>query len=119
MKRSLRGLETRLAGQGTIAEAVRLFVLRLGGYVASWIRKQLAILTGFEILRHIEAYVTIPTFTGSCSVAEDANAAIEKANEQGDQRSNELVTAFRQLSRKAAKQLDGVQGALSTYLEFF
>ena len=38
---------------------------------------------------------------------------------KGDQRSHELVTAFRSYLEQPPEQLGGVQGTLSTYLEFF
>ncbi len=82
-------------------------------------KAQLAIQTGFEILRHIEAYVTIPNIHRLLLNAEDANAAIETLMNRGDQRSRDLVTAFRSYLDQPEEQLGGVQGTLSTYLEFF
>jgi len=82
-------------------------------------RAQLAIQTGFEILRHMEAYVTIPNIHRLLLNAEDANAAIESLMNRGDQRSHELVNAFRSYLEQPPEQLGGVQGTLSTYLEFF
>jgi len=82
-------------------------------------KAQLAIQTGFEILRHMEAYVTIPNLHRLLLVAEDANATIEILMNKGDQRSHELVTAFRSYLEQPPEQLGGVQGTLSTYLEFF
>jgi len=58
-------------------------------------KAQLVIQTGFEILRHIEAFVTIPNFHRLLLNAEDGNATIELLINKGDQRSRELVTAFR------------------------
>jgi hypothetical protein len=82
-------------------------------------KAQLAIQTGFEILRHIEAYVTIPNIHRLLLHEEDANAAIETLMNKGDQRSHELVTTFRSYLDQPPEQLGGVQGTLSTYLEFF
>ncbi len=82
-------------------------------------KAQLAIQTGFEILRHMEAYVTIPNIHRLLLSAEDSNAAIETLMNRGDQRSHELVTAFRSYLDQPEEQLGGVQGTLSTYLEFF
>jgi hypothetical protein len=82
-------------------------------------KAQLAIQTGFEILRHMEAYVTIPNIHRLLLNAEDANAAIETLMNRDDQRSHELVAAFRSYLDQPPEQLGGVQGTLSTYLEFF
>lgn len=82
-------------------------------------KAQLAIQTGFEILRHIEAYVTIPNIHRLLLNPEDANATIEILMNKGDQRSRDLITAFRGYLDQPAEQLGGVQGTLSTYLEFF
>jgi type IV secretory pathway TraG/TraD family ATPase VirD4 len=51
--------------------------------------------------------------------AEDANAAIETLMNKGDQRSHELITTFHTYLEQPPEQLGGVQGTLSTYLEFF
>ena len=82
-------------------------------------KAQLAIQSAFEILRHIEAYVTIPNVHRLLLFQEDSQAAIEMLMNKGDQRSNELVTAFRGYLEQPPEQLGGVQGTLSTYLEFF
>jgi len=82
-------------------------------------KAQLAIQTAFEILRQIEAYVTIPNVHRLLLVSEDSNAALEELMNRGDQRSRELVTAFRSYLDQPEEQLGGVQGTLSTYLEFF
>lgn len=82
-------------------------------------KAQLAIQTGFEILRHIEAYVTIPNIHRLLLSPEDSNATIEALMNRGDQRSHELLLAFRSYLDQPPEQLGGVQGTLSTYLEFF
>lgn len=82
-------------------------------------KAQLAIQTGFEILRHIEAYVTIPNIHRLLLSAEDSHTAIETLMNKGDQRSHELVVAFRSYLEQPPEQLGGVQGTLSTYLDFF
>jgi hypothetical protein len=83
-------------------------------------KAQIAIQTGFEVLRHIEAYVTIPNIHRLLLHEEDANAAIETLMNKGDQRSHELVVALRDgFFAQPPEQLGGVQGTLSTYLEFF
>ena len=83
-------------------------------------RAQIAIQTGFEVLRHMEAYVTIPNIHRLLLNEEDANAAIEALMNKGDQRSHELVVALRDgFFGQPPEQLGGVQGTLSTYLEFF
>ena len=61
-------------------------------------KAQIAIQTGFEVLRHMEAYVTIPNIHRLLLNEEDANAAIETLMNKGDQRSHELVVAFRTAS---------------------
>lgn len=82
-------------------------------------KAQLAIQTAFEILRHMEAYTTIPNIHRLLLVEEDSNAAIETLMNKGDQRSHELVTAFRSYLDQPPEQLGGVQGTISTYLDFF
>jgi hypothetical protein len=83
-------------------------------------KAQIAIQTGFEVLRHMEAYVTIPNIHRLLLNEADANAAIETLMNKGDQRSHELVVAFRDgFFGQPPEQLGGVQGTLSTYLEFF
>ena len=83
-------------------------------------KAQIAIQTGSEVLRQMEAYVTIPNIHRLLLNEEDANAAIETLMSRGDQRSHELVAAFRDgFFGQPPEQLGGVQGTLSTYLEFF
>ena len=83
-------------------------------------KAQIAIQTGFEILRHMEAYDTIPNIHRLLLNEADANAAIETLMNKGDQRSHELVVALRDgFFGQPPEQLGGVQGTLSTYLEFF
>jgi type IV secretory pathway TraG/TraD family ATPase VirD4 len=82
-------------------------------------KAQLAIQTAFEILRHIEAYVTIPNVHRLLLFQEDSQAAIEMLMNKGDQRSNELVRAFHGYLEQPPEQLGGVHGTLNTYLEFF
>jgi hypothetical protein len=82
-------------------------------------KAQLAIQTAFEVLRHIEAYVTIPNVHRLLLFQEDSQAAIEMLMNKGDQRSNELVRAFHGCLEQPPEQLGGVHGTLNTYLEFF
>jgi len=82
-------------------------------------KAQLAIQTAFEILRHLEAYPTIPNIHRLLLNPEDANAALETLMIKDDQRSHELVTALRSYFEQPPEQLGGVQGTLSTYLDFF
>ncbi len=82
-------------------------------------KAQLAIQTAFEILRHIEAYVTIPNIHRLLLSPEDSDATIETLMNRGDQRSHELLATFRSYLDQPPEQLGGVQGTLSTYLEFF
>lgn len=82
-------------------------------------KAQLAIQTAFEILRHMEAYTTIPNIHRLLLVEEDSNAAIEELMNRGDQRSHELISAFRSYLDQPPEQLGGVQGTISTYLDFF
>jgi len=82
-------------------------------------KAQLAIQTAFEILRHIEAYVTIPNVHRLLLTNEDAQAVMEDLVNRGDQRSLELLSSFRSYLEQPPEQLGGVQGTLSTYLEFF
>jgi type IV secretory pathway TraG/TraD family ATPase VirD4 len=83
-------------------------------------KAQLAIQTGFEILRHIGAYVTIPNLHHLLLNSEDASATMEILANHGDQRSHELLVAFRDgYLSQPPEQLGGVQGSISTYLEYF
>jgi hypothetical protein len=83
-------------------------------------KAQIAIQTGFEVLRHMEAYVTIPNIHRLLLNEADATAAIETLMNKGDERSHELVVALRDgFFGQPPEQLGGVQGTLSTYLEFF
>jgi hypothetical protein len=65
---------------------------------------QIAIQTGFEVLRHMEAYVTIPNIHRLLLNEADANAAIETLMNKGDQRSHELIVAAAMIFRSAAGQ---------------
>ena len=66
-------------------------------------RAQIAIQTGFEVLRHMEAYVTIPNIHRLLLNEEDANAAIEALMNKGDQRSHESGRrSSRRIFRSAA-----------------
>ena len=68
----------------------------------------------------MEAYVMIPNIHRLLLNEEDANAAIEALMNKGDQRSHDLVVALRDgFFGQPPEQLGGVQGTLSTYLEFF
>ncbi len=82
-------------------------------------KAQLAIQTAFEILRHIGAYVTIPNIHRLLLNPEDAEATLKTLRKTGDQRSQELLASFRSYLDQPPEQLGGVQGTLSTYLEFF
>jgi len=82
-------------------------------------KAQLAIQTAFEILRHIEAYVTIPNIHRLLLNPEDSEATLQILTKMGDQRSLELIASFRSYLDQPPEQLGGVQGTLSTYLEFF
>lgn len=82
-------------------------------------KAQLAIQTAFEILRHLEAYVTIPNVHRLLLNPEDSNATLQALMNQGDQHSHELAAAFRSYLDQPPEQLGGVQGTLTTYLDFF
>jgi hypothetical protein len=83
-------------------------------------KAQIAIQNGFEILRHIGAYVTIPNLHDLLLNPEDAAATIEKLANAGDQRSHQLLVAFRDgYLGQPPEQLGGVQGTISTYLAYF
>ena len=83
------------------------------------IKAQLAIQTAFEILRHIEAYVTIPNIHSLLLNNADSIETMQVLSKKGDQRSSELLVAFQSYLDQPPEQLGGVQGTLSTYLEFF
>jgi len=82
-------------------------------------KAQLAIQTAFEILRHMEAYVTIPNIHRLLLNREDGQAAIEELTNFGDQRSKDLLAAFRSHLEQPPEQLGGVEGTISNYLDFF
>jgi hypothetical protein len=83
-------------------------------------KAQIAIQSGIEILRHIDAYVTIPNLYHLLLNPEDSAATIEKLANAGDQRSHELLVAFREgYLSQPVEQLGGVQGTISTYLALF
>ncbi len=83
-------------------------------------KAQIAIQTGFEILRHIDACVTIPNLHELLLNSEDAEATIQNLARRGDQRSRELLVAFRDgYLGQPVEQLGGVQGTISTYLAYF
>ncbi len=82
-------------------------------------KSQLAIQTGFEILRHLEAYVTIPNIHRLLLNKEDGQAVLEELTNRGDQRSRDLLAAFRSFLEQPPEQLGGVQGTISNYLDFF
>ena len=82
-------------------------------------KAQLAIQTAFEILRHIEAYVTIPNIHRLLLNTTDSTETMEILSKKGDQRSSELLASFQSYLDQPPEQLGGVQGTLSTYLEFF
>lgn len=82
-------------------------------------KAQIAIQTAFEILRHLEAYVTIPNIHRLLLNKEDGQAAIEELANYGDQRSKDLLAAFRSYLEQPPEQLGGVEGTISNYLDFF
>ena len=83
-------------------------------------KAQIVIQTGFEILRHIGPYVTIPNLHCLLLNPEDAGVTIEKLTKQRTQRSHELLVAFRDgYLGQPMEQLGGVQGMITTYLSYF
>ena len=83
-------------------------------------KAQIAIQTGFEILRHIDACTTIPNLHALLLNPEDSQATMADLKKRGDQRSLELLATFRDgYLGQPVEQLGGVQGTLSTYLAFF
>lgn len=84
------------------------------------IKAQLAIQNAFEILRHIGGAVTIPNIHRILLRKEEGESAMEKLMNMGDERSFELLAAFRDgYLAQPPDQLGGVQGTISTYLEYF
>ncbi len=83
------------------------------------IKAQLAIQTAFEILRHIDAFVTIPNIHRLLLQKAEANETLSVLSKRSDQRSRDLMNAFQDYLGQPPEQLGGVQGTLSTYLEFF
>ena len=79
----------------------------------------MAIQTAFEILRHLESYVTIPNIHRLLLNATDANKTLAILEKRSDQRSRELMASLKSYLDQPPEQLGGVQGTLSTYLEFF
>ena len=82
-------------------------------------KAQLAIQTAFEILRHLGAFVTIPNVHRLLLNREDAQNVIEDLINMGDQRSRDLLAAFRSYLDQPPEQLGGVEGTISNYLDFF
>lgn len=83
-------------------------------------KAQLAIQTAFEILRHLDAYVTIPNIHRLLLRKEDGEAVMEDLMKMDGQRAEELLVAFRDgYLSQPPEQLGGVQGTISTYLEYF
>ena len=82
-------------------------------------KAQLAIQTAFEILRHTEAYVTIPNIHRLLLNKEDGQTIIEELANHNDQRSKDLLAAFRSYLDQPPEQLGGVEGTISNYLDFF
>ena len=82
-------------------------------------KAQLAIQTAFEILRHTEAYVTIPNIHRVLLNKEDGQAIMEELANYSDQRSRDLLTAYRSYLEQPPEQLGGVEGTISNYLDFF
>ncbi len=83
------------------------------------VKAQLAIQLAFEILRHVEAFVTIPNVRRILLQDADATEAMQMLLDAGDQRGDELLAAFRSFHEQPPEQLGGVQGTISTYLDYF
>ncbi len=82
-------------------------------------KAQIAIQMAFEILRHLEAYVTIPNIHRLLLNKEDSQSAIEELANYSNQRSKDLLAAFRSHLEQPPEQLGGVEGTISNYLDFF
>ncbi len=82
-------------------------------------KAQLAIQTAFEILRHLEAFVTIPNIHRLLLNKEDGQSVLEELANFADQRSKDLLAAFRSHLEQPPEQLGGVEGTISNYLDFF
>ncbi len=83
------------------------------------IKAQLSIQMAFEILRHLESYVTIPNIHRLLLSSIDTTKTVEDLSKRSDQRSRELLASLKSYLEQPPEQLGGVQGTLSTYLEFF
>jgi hypothetical protein len=83
------------------------------------VKAQLAIQLAFEILRHVHAFVTIPNVRRILLQDADAAEAMQMLVDAGDQRGQELLAAFRSYLEQPEEQLGGVQGTISTYLDYF
>lgn len=83
------------------------------------IRAQLAIQMAFDILRHLECFVTIPNIHSLLMNQTDADALMKRLDDRGDERSEELLASIQGYFDQPPEQFGGVQGTLSTYLEFF
>jgi hypothetical protein len=83
------------------------------------IRAQLAIQMAFDILRHLECFVTIPNIHSLLLNQTDADALMKRLDDRGDERSEELLASLQGYFDQPPEQFGGVQGTLSTYLEFF
>jgi hypothetical protein len=83
------------------------------------IRAQLAIQMAFDILRHLECFVTIQNIHSLLMNQTDADALMKRLDEREDERSEELLASLQGYFDQPPEQFGGVQGTLSTYLEFF
>ena len=84
------------------------------------LKSQIAIQIGFDILRYLEAYVTIPNVHHLLLTSEGQNEAIKLLTTIGDQKSLSLLETFRdQYLNQPPEQLGGVQATIDNYLRFF
>lgn len=83
------------------------------------VKAQLAIQLAFEVLRHVGAFVVIPNVRRILIQEEDAQEVMQMLVDEGDQRANDLLTAFRAFWEQPSEQLGGVQGTITTYLDYF
>ncbi|MGC1480582.1 MAG: type IV secretion system DNA-binding domain-containing protein, partial [Chthoniobacterales bacterium] len=83
------------------------------------VKAQLAIQLAFDALRHVGAFVTIPNVRRILMQEEDSEEIMQMLVDCGDQRGQELLKAFSGFLEQPPEQLGGVQGSISTYLDYF
>ena len=83
------------------------------------VKSQIAIQLGLEILRYLEAYVTIPNVHNLLLTSEGQNEAIQRLTQIDDEKSQLLLKTFQDHLNQPPEQLGGVTATIGNYLSFF